>query len=153
MLKKKLPESVSTLATTGILSLLGMVMFLIPALYQASSFDFQNTGWGDLCAIFYFGAIFTVVAYLLWFQGVSRVSGGTAGVFTAVMPVSAMLLSILFLGETATLSSLVGIGFVVTAIFLMTVSPVNGISLKKHSRTESQNHSISTHRSETRHAD
>ena len=75
--------------------------------------------WG---AVFYFGAVFTVLAYLFWFHGVSKVSGSTAGVFTAVMPVSAVVLSCIFLKERFTLSHGMGITLVLAAIFIMALT-------------------------------
>lgn len=121
LLKKTIPGKLSSMATTAILSLLGLAMFLPLALYQAIDFDFRGvavSGWG---AIVYFGAVFTVVAYICWFYGVSKVSGSTAGVFTAVMPVSAVCLAALFLREPFSLSTLLGVGFILAAIFMMTL--------------------------------
>ena len=69
------------------------------------------------------GAVFTVLAYWFWFQGVSRVSGATAGVFSAFMPVSAVSLSCIFLDETFGFSHGIGIGLVLTAILIMALAP------------------------------
>ncbi len=120
LMRKRISSDISNLALTGYLCFLGFIMFLPLSLFQAISFDFSGVSplaWG---AIFYFGAVFTVLAYIFWFQGVSRVSGSTAGVFTAIMPVSAVVLSCLFLKENFTLHHAVGGVFILFAIFLMT---------------------------------
>ena len=71
----------------------------------------------------YFGAVFTVLAYLFWFTGVARVSGAVAGAFTAIMPVTAVVLSCTFLGETFTLSHAAGMALVLGAIALTALAP------------------------------
>ena len=123
LLRKKLPSTMSDLTVTGALCLLGCVMFLPPALFQVRGFDFAKPGLEGWLAILYFGLVFTVVAYVLWFRGVSRVSGATAGVFTAVMPVSSVTLSCLFLGEVFTRAHALGGLCILSAIFLITAVP------------------------------
>ena len=118
LFRKRIITPVSDLALTAYLCLLGLGMFLPPALYQALSYDFSAPGLLDWGSIAYFGLVYTAVAYMLWFRGVARVSGGTAGVFTAVMPVSAVSLSHLFLGEPFTASNLLGAGLILAAIGL-----------------------------------
>jgi len=120
LMRKRISPDISNLALTGYLCFLGFIMFLPFSVYQGMSFDFSGVSpmaWG---AMIYFGAVFTVLAYIFWFQGVSRVSGSTAGVFTAVMPVSAVVLSCLFLREQFTLSHAVGGSLILFALFLMT---------------------------------
>ena len=119
LMRKRIPSRISNLALTAWLCFSGMVMFLPFALYQALDFDFTAVSPGAWGAVAYFGAVFTVVAYLFWFSGVSRVSGTTAGIFTAVMPVSAVLLSSIFLKETFTLYHGLGIVLVLAAILIM----------------------------------
>jgi len=62
----------------------------------------------------------TVGAYLLWYQGVSKVPASIAGAFTGIQPVSAVVLSNLLLKEPMVWSHWVGIGSVLLDIVLMT---------------------------------
>jgi drug/metabolite transporter (DMT)-like permease len=119
LLRKTIDHKASSMATTAILCLLGLIMFLPLSLYQALNFDFASVGYLGWGAILYFGAIFTVMAYILWFNGVTKVSGGTAGVFTAVMPISAVTFAALFLDEAFSLSTLLGVAFVLAAILML----------------------------------
>jgi drug/metabolite transporter (DMT)-like permease len=123
LLRKRISPAASSLGTSWALIVLGFIMFLPPALWQGRHFDYAAVPAKAWIAILYFGAVFTVVAYILWFCGVERVSGQTAGVFTAVMPVSAVTLSCIFLGEALTWSHVCGGLFVLAAIFLMTFAP------------------------------
>jgi len=119
LMRKRISSGISNLALTGYLCFLGFALFLPLSLFQAFSFDFSSVSPGAWGAMVYFGAVFTVLAYIFWFQGVSRVPGSTAGVFTAVMPVSAVLLSCLFLKEPFTLYHAVGGALIIFAILLM----------------------------------
>lgn len=111
---------ISPLRTATLMSLLGLAMFSPFALYEAVQFDFSGTTILDWIPVFYYGIVVTVIAFILWFQGVMKVSASVAGVFTGIMPVSAVLLSYMILGEAFAWSHLwgglcvlVGIGFIV----------------------------------------
>jgi len=130
LLRKRLSAQVSNLALAGVLCWLGLFMFAPFALVQAWGFDFRGVTALAWWALLYFGVVFTVVAYLLWFRGVVRVSGGVAGVFTAVMPVSALGLSCLLLGETLTWHHALG-GAMVVAAILCSCLASPGPSLQK----------------------
>ena len=73
-------------------------------------------GW---LTVAYYGVFITVFAYLFWFAGITKVPASTAGIFTAVMPVSALVLSALVLAEPIGWPQLVGCGFVLCGIVLI----------------------------------
>lgn len=121
LMRKRISNNISNLALTGYLCVSGFFMFLPFSVWQGIGFDFSTVSpkaWG---AMIYFGAVFTVLAYLFWFKGVSKVSGSVAGIYTAVMPVSAVVLSCVFLKEAFTLYHAVGGGLILMSIFLMTI--------------------------------
>lgn len=116
---KVLSNSVSSLATATWVNVLGLVMFLPFSLYEARHFDFLAVTPNAWLPILYNGIFLTVIAFLLWFQGVIKVPASTAAVFASVMPVSAILLSYLVLHEpfswlhiVGVLCVLLGIGFI-----------------------------------------
>ncbi len=76
-----------------------MLLFLPLTLYQAAGFDFSAVDLADWVPVLHYGVFVTAVGYLLWFGGLLRVPASTAGVFTGVLPVSAMLLCYAILGE------------------------------------------------------
>lgn len=122
LLRKTMAPALSSLAASTILCIMGCGLFLPFSLYQARYFPFSSVDAAGWWAILYFGAIFTVAAYMFWFKGVARVSGNTAGVFTALMPVSAVVLAAVFLNETITPSHGLGIVLVIAAIVLITTA-------------------------------
>lgn len=122
LVRKRLSPGIPNLTVAAALCVLGLVMSLPMGLWEARDFAFGAVSMGGWLSIVYFGLLFTVLAYFLWFRGVSMVSGGTAGVFTAVMPVSALSLSHIFLGESLTWIHLAAGTMVVAAIVLISLS-------------------------------
>jgi len=106
-----------TAATT--LSVLGFLMFLPLALRDATAFDFGRVTTADWAALGYWGLVVTVLAFVLWARGLAVVPASTAAVFTAVLPVSAVLLSYAVLGEPFQWAHVVGGGLVIGGIGLL----------------------------------
>jgi drug/metabolite transporter (DMT)-like permease len=63
--------------------------------------------------------VVTVIAFLFWARGVARVPASTAAVFTGMLPISAVTLSYLVLGEPMRVSHLVGTACVIAGIILV----------------------------------
>jgi drug/metabolite transporter (DMT)-like permease len=118
ILGKAVSGRVTPLTIASLTSGFGLILFSPFAVYQASRFDFATVtplGWA---AVVYYG-LGTVGAYVLWYQGVSKVPASTAGVFTGMQPVSAVVLSTILLKEPMLWSYWVGIISVLSAIVLM----------------------------------
>lgn len=116
LLRKLIPERISPLTVSAVMTVFGLALFTPGAVVQGRGFDFAAVSWASWGTVAYYGLFVTVAAYLFWFSGVQRVGAGTAGIFTAVMPVSALLLSALLLGEDITPSALAGCGLVLAGI-------------------------------------
>ena len=116
---KKLDQQLSGLEITAILSLLGFVLCLPPAVIEAASFNFNVLGTSDILAILYFGAVYTDLAYICWFRGIAGASGTVASAFTAVMPLSATLLSTFLLKEDISGWQLIALLTAVIAILVL----------------------------------
>lgn len=126
LVRKRLTPGIPNLTVAAALCILGLAMSLPLGLLEAREFAFSEVSSGGWFSIVYFGLLFTVLAYFLWFRGVSQVSGSTAGVFTAVMPVSALGLSHLFLGESLSWLYLGAGVMMVAAIVLISLSERDG---------------------------
>ena len=107
--RKSVSGAVDALSGTTYVILLGALLFLPFALYEFSQFSFGGVSASSWLAVVYYGAFVTVASFFLWFDGVSKVSTATAGAFTAVMPLSALLLSVLLLGEQILFTHILGI--------------------------------------------
>ncbi|QJB56385.1 DMT family transporter [Pseudodesulfovibrio sp. zrk46] len=119
LMRKTVPEPLSPLAVSTIISLFGLLWFLPVGLYELTTTDLaavSTTGW---LTVVYYGLGITVLAYLFWFAGITKVPASTAGVFTAVMPVSALILSALILGEPIGWAQLTGCACVLGGIVMI----------------------------------
>ncbi len=121
LLRKAVPEPLSPLSASTLVSFFGLLWFLPFGLYEAVGLDFSAvtlTGW---LSVVYYAFFVTALAYIFWFSGVTRVSAAEAGVMTAVMPVSALLISALVLGEKLTAANIGGCAFALLGIGLLSL--------------------------------
>ena len=121
--RKVLSKNVSSLATATWVSVLGCGMFFPFSLYEIREFDFSAVTFPAWVAIGYYGVVVTVIAFILWFQGVSKVPTSTAAAFTGVMPASAVGLSYLILQEPFSWGHLIGGACVLFGIGCITRTP------------------------------
>lgn len=117
ILGKMLSERLSPLAISTFVTLIGFFLFLPFAVYEGLYFDFSVPTALDWMYVVYYGVVVTVVAFFLWYKGVSMVSGSVSGVFTSVLPITTLLLSYLLLGEQWIWTHLVGILCVLGGLF------------------------------------
>ena len=111
------------------MSLFGFLFFLPFAVIEALSFDFTAPGFLDWSYVLYYALIVTVLAFYLWYSGVAKVSAGISGIFTSVLPVSAVVLSGIVLKEQFTMIHLIGITLVIAGIFVTVVVKEDGQNL------------------------
>ncbi|MCY9153386.1 DMT family transporter [Bacillus haynesii] len=81
----------------------------------------NRPGLLDWSYVLYYALILTVLAFYLWYNGVTKVPAGVSGIFTSVLPVSAVVLSGVILKEQFTFVHLIGIVFVIAGIFVTVV--------------------------------
>ena len=75
-------------------------------------------------SILYIGLFPSVLAYICWNIGVSRIGAHHAGLFMYLMPVMSAILAISFLGEDLAMYHVVGVVLVISGIFLAQYIPV-----------------------------
>ena len=99
VLGKRSDGRISALTIATAMSVLGFLMFLPFALWEARHFDFSRSTPFDWSLVAYFGLVVSVGAFWLFYAGLSRVPASVAGAFMAFLPLAAVLLSALILGE------------------------------------------------------
>ncbi len=129
LLRKAVPERISPLGVSTIISFFGLLWFLPMAVYEAAGTDFALVSAAGWLSTIYYGVVVTVLAYLFWFSGITKVSAAAAGVMTGIMPVSALVLSSLVLGERLTPAHVGGCACVLAGIAL--ISGVAGLARKR----------------------
>lgn len=116
---KLVSKEISPLAISTIVVTIGAILSLPFAVSEASTFDFSKITGGDVFLVIYSSVAVSVVAVLLINQSAKVLSGGSTAVFTAVMPVSAICVSYLLLGEKILWYHMIGIACVLCSILLV----------------------------------
>ena len=121
LLGKTVSPKVSPLVLATLTTLFGFLLFLPFGIVQAIGFPFQSLPMSGWLVVVYYGSAGTVGSYLLWYQGMSKVSASTAGMFVGIVPVSSAILSSVLLKEPFLWTHLLGILCVLTALVCITV--------------------------------
>lgn len=122
LIRKMLPLNVSSLVLSLIVSFYGFVFFLPFGVYEAYQGGFSVIDFSGYMLIAYYGIFITAVAYILWFKGISMVESSYASVYTAFMPLSAVILSALFLHEEITAMHTAGMVLIISATIIMSLN-------------------------------
>ncbi|QKK18615.1 DMT family transporter [Rhizobium indicum] len=114
LLNKKLKTEIAPLAQSTLMAGIGFIVAVIPAIFEAP-FAHGISG-SAVAAVVYYALVPTVGGFLLWYAGAERVSGTEAALFTALAPVSAVMLAFIILGEPVGLAQVAGIACVLAAV-------------------------------------
>lgn len=114
LLNKRLQADLTPLALSTVMTGFGLVLSLIPALFETPwNIPFDSLA---IWAAVYYAMVPTVAGFLLWYAGIARVSGSEAALFTAMAPVSALVLAVCLLGEVLNGRQISGVACVLLAI-------------------------------------
>lgn len=96
----------------------------LPLFLPFSANEWQEVKWADISpkawiAVFWWGGGTMGLGSLLWYAGVSKTEGSVAAAFMGIMPVSALLLSYLLLGEPFRAVHLAGFTIVFAGVLLI----------------------------------
>ncbi|MEZ5177705.1 MAG: DMT family transporter [Acidimicrobiales bacterium] len=116
LMGKRLTAELSPLAITTAAALVALVAFAPLALWDAAGFSWSAPSGTEWAAVLWWGAGTMGLGSWLWFQGMARVRPGTASAFMAVMPISALVLSYLLLGEAFQWIHLIGMAVVLAGL-------------------------------------
>ncbi|NYJ11658.1 drug/metabolite transporter (DMT)-like permease [Rhizobium leguminosarum] len=114
LLNKRLKADIPPLAQSTLMAGIGFVVAVIPAVFEARVTP--DIPASAIIAAVYYALVPTVGGFLLWYAGAARVSGTEAALFTAVAPISAVMLAFLILGEPIGLNQIAGIACVLAAM-------------------------------------
>lgn len=114
---KRLSQPVPALAMSTLMSAGGLLLSGLPAWWAWRTAP-SGLAPHALAGVVYYALGPTVVGFLLWYAGSARTSGVRASLSTVWLPVSALLLSVVFLGESIYVWQWLGLGCVVLAMLL-----------------------------------
>jgi drug/metabolite transporter (DMT)-like permease len=96
-------------------------IFLLPfALAETTWQDVQQASFSTWIAIAHMSVFVTVISFVLYYNGIKEVGAAKASIFINVMPVSAVIMATIFLGETFTWAHAVGAVFVLSGVYIGT---------------------------------
>lgn len=118
LLGKKCLSLMSPLESICYASIAGNILLLPPALSEHIAFTFTGLSLNDWLALFYLGFFGTVLGFVWYYDGISKIGASKAGLYINLVPVSAVFMGWLFLNETIGIAILVGAILVVLGIGL-----------------------------------
>ena len=120
LLGKSVMSDLSPLAAVTYSSVIGAVCLFPPAVMEGlwDSGGYSLAAWAS---VFYLGFFGTVLGFVWYYEGIKRIGPVRAGLFINFVPISAVFLAFLILGEPLTLSLLIGAFLVSSGVYLTTL--------------------------------
>lgn len=96
-------------------------IFLLPfAINETSWLDIQQASAVSWISIAHMSIFVTVVSFVMYYNGIKEIGAAKASIFINVMPVSAVVMATLILGETFTIAHAIGAVLVLTGVYIGT---------------------------------
>jgi drug/metabolite transporter (DMT)-like permease len=118
ILRKSSGGRVGSVTNTAVLIAMSAVMSLPMALLDLRGFRLSQVDLVGWLSVVYYGAVATNIAYILWGRGSLRISATMTGLATAALPVTALALSAIVLGERLGPVHLLGCAAVIAGIVI-----------------------------------
>jgi drug/metabolite transporter (DMT)-like permease len=119
VLGRKVATVISPLSTATFICIYGLAMFLPFALWDLRGFDPSAARPSAWLAVVYLALVVTVFAFVIWFVGLRIIPASTAGAFTGMIPITAVLTAWMILGEEIGWAHIAGIALVLGGILLV----------------------------------
>ncbi|WP_246795477.1 DMT family transporter [Burkholderia perseverans] len=123
ILSRRLTRTLRALDICAYTHLFGMLLMLPLGLLALPHFDYAAVPAGTWALVVWYALAASIFSFTLWMIGIRHVPGSLAGVFSAVLPISAAIYGITFLGERPTLAHGFALACVVTGILLASLKP------------------------------
>lgn len=117
---KRLTGNVSPRRISALINLWGLALVTPFGLWQAWSFDFGAVAGGTWALLVFYALAASMVTVWLWMRGLQEVPAPRAGVFSVMLPVSAALVGVLFLGEPFGAGHAAAFGLALAGLLLAT---------------------------------
>lgn len=118
LIGKTVMARLSPLTSITCASIVGTAALFFPAYLEGLTRDMIRYSASDWLSIFYLGFFGTVLGFVWYYQGIKHLGPGKASLFINFVPITAILLSFLILGEPITPSLFIGAAFVISGVYL-----------------------------------
>jgi drug/metabolite transporter (DMT)-like permease len=111
----------SPLYVTGMTMTIGGVPYALVMLPQVLAVHWAAVSWWTLCALVLSALLALNVAYLIWYMGVQKIGAARTSIFSNVVPITAMTVAALWLGEPVPAAKIIGAASVLAGVLLTRV--------------------------------
>lgn len=130
LIGKIVMSGLSPLISVGYSAMVGATLLAVPAIARGMISVIAGYGFYQWVSLFYLGVFGTVVGFFWYYQGINIVGPMKSSVFINFVPVSAILLAFLILGEPVTLSLITGACLVICGVLLTNFSALFSSQLR-----------------------
>jgi drug/metabolite transporter (DMT)-like permease len=132
LLGKKVMVRLSPLASVSYSTLLGTIALSVPAIYKGLFLHIQAFSLSSWSSLFYLGFFGTVLGFIWYYQGINHIGPMKASIFINFVPISAIVLAYIILGENVSISLLGGTLLVISGVILTNFSRFYKIRYAMH---------------------
>jgi drug/metabolite transporter (DMT)-like permease len=119
LLGQRMSKQIDPVLVAALAAGLSIPLFAVGAAFQWSAFKPGSIDLKGWVALLWYGGGTLALGSWLWYRGIAKVDGTTAAAFMGLMPLSALLLSYLLLGEPFRWIHLAGFATVFAGVLLM----------------------------------
>jgi drug/metabolite transporter (DMT)-like permease len=120
VLGRKVVAAASPMAVLAGTAIFGLLLMVPPAVVEIARGQVGAVDARDVLLVLYLAIGPSALAYLLWGFGLSRVEASQASVYGQLMPLVGVVSAAIFLGESITLTHVVGGGAIILGVALAT---------------------------------
>jgi drug/metabolite transporter (DMT)-like permease len=118
---KKLTGTLGPKRISALINLWGLVLMTPMGLYLALSFDFAAPPTSVWLLLVFYALAASVWTVWLWMTGLRAVPAAQAGVFAVLLPISAAVVGVVFLGESVNALQLLAFAIALAGVVLATL--------------------------------
>lgn len=108
----------SAIHTTAFTFIFGSILLIPFVFYEISSLSIRADLSKIALNLLYLSFVCSIGGYFLWNWGLKQINPGRASIYLNIIPLTAVLLGTLFLGEKITLGIVIGGGLILSGIYI-----------------------------------
>jgi drug/metabolite transporter (DMT)-like permease len=116
---RRVLAGLSPLAATNYAALWGTLLLGIVAMPHFTELRISQFDWSVVGALLYLGILGTALAFVWYYTSIQRLGTAIASIFTNLVPVFGVAISVLLLGEPLLASMLIGGAIAITGVMLV----------------------------------
>ncbi|HLS59992.1 MAG TPA: DMT family transporter [Virgibacillus sp.] len=123
LLGKMVMREVSPLITTTVTTIIGSILLVVTSVIEngwQTVPQMSLQGWGEML---FMVICSSVIAFLVWNQGIQQVGASKASIYMNLVPVSTALIAVFIYGSVITVTQMLGMLIVIIGIYVVTIHP------------------------------